>query len=71
MAYKFLDKRPSATGVKVEIMSDQELAVIERFKNLKVYSSFEYNIWGTGYVDMQLMNKFNKGFQFLLLIFFY
>ena len=52
-------------------MSDQELAVIERFKKLKVYSSFEYNIWGTGYADMQLMNKFNKGFQFLLLIFFY
>ena len=71
MAQKFLDKRPSATGVKIEIMSDQELAVIERFKKLKVYSSFEYNIWGTGYADMQLMNKFNKGFQFLLLIFFY
>ena len=30
-----------------------------------MYSSFIDSIWGTDLADMQLINKFNKGFQFL------
>ena len=31
-----------------------------------MYSSFKGNIWGYDIVNMQLTNKFNKGFRFSL-----
>ena len=31
-----------------------------------VYSSFKDNIWGVDLVDMQLINKYNKGIKYLL-----
>ena len=31
-----------------------------------VYSRFKDNIWGADLADMQIINKFNKGFRFLL-----
>ena len=41
-------------------------------RNLKkkrtVYSGFKDNIWGADLADMQLINKFNKGFRFLLCV---
>ena len=33
-----------------------------------MYSSFRDNIWGAGLADMRLLNKFNKGFRFLLCV---
>ena len=33
-----------------------------------MYSSFRDNIWGAVLADMQLLNKFNKGFRFLLCV---
>ena len=33
-----------------------------------MYSSFRENIWGVDLADMQLLNKFNKGFRFLLCV---
>ena len=33
-----------------------------------MYSSFRDNIWGAGLADMHLLNKFNKGFRFLLCV---
>ena len=33
-----------------------------------MYSSFRDRIWGVDLADMQLLNKFNKGFRFLLCV---
>ena len=41
---------------------------IRKFKKEKVYSSFRDNIWGVDLADMLLLNKFNKGFRFLLCV---
>ena len=42
--------------------------IIRKFKKRKVYSEFKYNIWAADLADMQLINKFNKGFRFLLCV---
>ena len=49
-------------------IKDDELhrPIIKKFNKRKVYSSFKDNIWGVDLADMQLLNKFNKGFRFLL-----
>ena len=41
---------------------------MRKFKKIIVYSGFKNNIWGTDLADMQLINKFNKGFRFLLCV---
>ena len=62
----FLIKKTSGSGVKSEIISNQELAtelqkpVIRKFENRKVQSSF---------MDKIKFDKFNKGFRSLLCIF--
>ena len=33
-----------------------------------VYLGFKDNIWGANLADMQLINKFNEGFRFLLCV---
>ena len=33
-----------------------------------MYSAFKYNIWAADLADVLLINKFNKGFRFLLCI---
>ena len=33
-----------------------------------MYSSFRNNIWGVDLADMQLLNKFDKGFRFSLCV---
>ena len=33
-----------------------------------VYSGFKDKIWGADVADMQLINKFNKGFRFLFFV---
>ena len=38
--------------------------IIRKFKKRKVYSRFKDNIWGADLADMQLISKFNKGFNF-------
>ena len=42
-----------------------------KFKKRKVYSAFKDNIWDADLADMQLIDKFNKGFRFsyVLLVF--
>ena len=62
MLYKLFDKKTSGSGVKSEIISNQELAtelqkpVIRKFENRKVQSSFMDNIWGADLADMLLIN---------------
>ena len=43
--------------------------IIRKFEKRTVYSGFKDNIWGADLADMQLINKFNKGFRFLLCVF--
>ena len=74
MVYKFFDKKTSGSGIKNENISNKELAdelhkpIIRKFNKRKVHSPFIDIIWGAGLADMQLINKFNKGFRFLLCV---
>ena len=42
--------------------------IIRKSEKRTVYSGFKDNIWGADLADMQLINKFNKGFRFLLCV---
>ena len=72
IVYKFFDKKTSGGTVKNENISNKELAeklhkpIIRKFKKRTVHSPYRDNIWGADIVDMQLINKFNKEFRFLL-----
>ena len=72
MFYKFFDKKTSGSGIKIENISNKELAeelhkpIIAKFNIRKVHSSFIDNIWGAALADMQLIIKFNKGFSFIM-----
>ena len=74
MVYKCFDKETSGCGIKNKNMSDQSLAeelhklIIERFKKIKVHSTFIDNIWGADLADRQIIKRFNKRFRFLLCI---
>ena len=58
--------------IQNENISNKELAeelhkpIIRNFHKRKVHSPFIDNIWERDSADMQLINKFNKGFKFLL-----
>ena len=82
MVYKFFDKNTKGSGVTTlanksaikSIPQSDQLAeelhkrIIKKFKERKVHSAFKDNIWGADLADMQLINKFNKGFRFLLCV---
>ena len=74
MVYNFFDKKATGVAAKNEVMQNKELAeelhkpLIRKFIKRKVYSSFIYSIWGADLADMQLLNKFSKGFRFLLCV---
>ena len=70
MVYKFFDKKSADSGIKNEILENQQLAeelykpIIKKFEQRKVYSSFKDNAWAADLADMQLISKFNKGIRF-------
>ena len=74
MVSKFFDKKTSGGAIKIENMSNKELAselhkpIIEKFLKRKVQSPFIDNIWGADLADMQSIriSMFNKGIHFLL-----
>ena len=81
MFYKFFVKKTkgSAVTLKMKINSkimpqNEQLAnkfhkpIIRKLKKRKVYSAFKNNIWAADLADMQLISKFNKGFNFLLCV---
>ena len=74
MVYKFFDKKSQGRGLvnnnkeNVQLANELHKPIIRKFKKRKVYSSFRDNIWGVDLADMQLWNKFNKGFRFLLCV---
>ena len=71
---EFFDKKNAGGTAKNKNMSNKESAeelhkpITRKFGQRKVYSSFTDNIWGVDLVDMQLINKFNKGIRFLLYV---
>ena len=73
MVYKFSDKKTAGSDIK-SMQQNEKLAkelhkpIIRKFKKRKVYSAFKDNVWGADLADMQLINKFNKGFRFLLCV---
>ena len=42
--------------------------IIRKFIKRKVYSVFKDNIWSADLADIQLINKLNEGFRFLLYV---
>ena len=55
------------------VFEDQQLVnklhrpITRIFKKLKVYSSFQYNVSGASFADMQLISECNKGVRSLLI----
>ena len=72
MVYNLFDKK--SKGINNEIKQNELLAeelhepIIKKFKRRKVYSSFKDNIWVADLAAMQFINKFIKGFNFLLCV---
>ena len=71
MVHKFFDQIASDSDIKNEDIADQQLAeelhkpFTRKFKKRKVHSTFTDNIWGADLANLQLKNKFNKGFKIL------
>ena len=73
MSCRFLDKKAAGSGIKSmpqneQLAEDLHRPIIRKFKKAEVYSAFKDNIWCADLADMQLINKFNKGFKFLLCV---
>ena len=70
----WFDKKSKGSGVNIPLEFNEQLAkelhkpIIRKFKKRIVYSGFKDNIWGADLADMELINKFNKGFRFLLCV---
>ena len=72
MVYKFFDKKSSGSCIvnkeNTQLANELHKPIIRKLNKRKVHSSFKDNIWGVDLADMQLLNKFNKGFRFLLCV---
>ena len=73
MVYKSFDKNTSGSGVNMNAGNDklaEELhkPIIRKFLKRTIYSRFKDNIWDADLADIQLTNKFNKGFRFSLCV---
>ena len=70
MFYKFFDKKSSGSGIankpNYQLENKLHKPIIQKFKKIKVYSSFRDNIWGVDLGDMQSLSKYNKGNEYLL-----
>ena len=68
LIYKLFVKKSSVSSVKSENMPNQQLSeelhqlIIIKVAKRKVCSSFKDSILGADFVDMHLINKFNKEF---------
>ena len=74
MVYNFFDKKSAYSGVNIEVKRNENLAeelhkpILTIFRKRRVCFGFKDNIWGADLADIQLINKFNKGFRFLLCV---
>ena len=62
------DVNMHANECNLELAEELHKPIIRKFKKRRIYSRFKYNIWCVDLADMQLINKFNKGFRFLLCV---
>ena len=74
MVYKCFVKKSPGSSVNehnehsLDLAEELHKPIIRKFKKRTVYSGFKDNIWGDDLADMQLINKFKKGFKFLLCV---
>ena len=81
MVYKFFLKKSAGSGVNTHVnnehpleLATQKLAeelykpITRKLKKKTVYPGFKDNIWDADLAEMQLKNKFNKGFRLLLCV---
>ena len=74
LVHKLFDKKSPISGgaIKSKTMSNQALEeqlhkpIIRKFEKREVYSSLTKNILGDGLLDVQLIDKYDKGIQFLI-----
>ena len=65
---KIKQNQCSLNLAKHQLAEELHKPIIKKFKERTVYSELKDNISGADLVDMQLINKFNKGFRFLLCV---
>ena len=70
MVYRLFDKKSSGSSVDAEpnyqVENELHKRIIRKFTSPKVYSSIRDNIWGIELADMQSLNKYSKGINYLL-----
>ena len=69
---KFFDKKSMGSGFVKDsssiLANELHKPIIEKFDKRKVYSQFKDNIWGVDLVNMQSLNRNNKGIKYLLCV---
>ena len=72
MVFEFFNKKPCGGGItnipNKKVAEELYKPINRNFNKRKVHSPFIDNIWGVDVGDMQLKDKFNKGFRFLLCV---
>ena len=74
MVYKFFDKKSKGKGVNIPSKFSKLLAeklhepIVRNFKKKNSLCRFKDTILGANLADIQLINKFNKGFRVLLCV---
>ena len=74
LVHKLFDKKSPISGgaIKSKTVSNQALEgqlhepIIRKFEKCELYSSLTKNILGGGLLDVQLIDKYNKGIRFLI-----
>ena len=72
MVCNFFDKKSKSSGVNIPLDFNEQLAeelhkpIIRNFKKRTFCSGSKDNIWGSDLADMQLISKFNNGFQIFI-----
>ena len=78
MVYKFFDKKSKGSGTKhvntkltpqnQQLAEELHKPIIRKFEKRKVHAGFKGNIWGADLEDMQLLSKYNKALNFIILL---
>ena len=72
MVCNFFDKKSKSSGVNIPLDFNEQLAeelhkpIIRNLKKRTFCSGSKDNIWGSDLADMQLISKFNNGFQIFI-----
>ena len=63
-------KKSKGSGLKEnqQLTNESHKPISQKFKKIKVYSSFKDNIWCVDLADMQFISTYNKGIKYLLCV---